>query len=144
MPFTLEWLGGPAEFHFRKARPEGDFDWASLDPARYPPSLVAAAREVWMGIVLAEYAAIAAFADVVGALTQARAPLDLIGMTGDFLADEVRHVELASRVVMQLGRRARPKFRHLAAITAHTEREECQRARQRACAAHRLHRGSVC
>jgi hypothetical protein len=102
-PFTLEWLGGPAEFHFRKARPEGDFDWASLEPSRYPPSLVAAAREVWMGIVLAEYAAIAAFADVVGALTQARAPLDLIGMTGDFLADEVRHVELASRVVMQLG-----------------------------------------
>ena len=102
-PFTLEWLGGPAEFHFRKARPEGDFDWASLDPSRYPPSLVEVAREVWMGIVLAEYAAISAFADVVGALTQARAPLDLIGMTGDFLADEVRHVELASRVVMQLG-----------------------------------------
>ena len=101
--FTLEWLGGPAEFHFRKARPEGDFDWASLEPSRYPPSLVEAARGVWMGIVLAEYAAIAAFADVVGALTQARAPLDLIGMTGDFLADEVRHVELASRVVMQLG-----------------------------------------
>ncbi|MEO7037773.1 MAG: ferritin-like domain-containing protein [Polyangiaceae bacterium] len=102
-PFTIEWLGGPAEFYFRKARPEGDFDWASLEPARYPPTLVAAAQDVWMGIVLAEYAAIAAFADVVGALTQARAPLDLIGMTGDFLADEVRHVELASRVVMQLG-----------------------------------------
>jgi hypothetical protein len=102
-PFTLEWLGGPAEFHFRKARPEAEFDWASLEPSRYPPSLVSAAREVWMGIVLAEYAAIAAFADVVGALTQARAPLDLIGMTGDFLADEVKHVELASRVVMQLG-----------------------------------------
>lgn len=102
-PFTLEWLGGPAEFHFRTARPEGDFDWASLEPARYPPSLVAAARDVWMGVVLAEYSAIAAFADVVLALTQARAPLDLIGMTGDFLADEVRHVELAARVVMQLG-----------------------------------------
>jgi hypothetical protein len=101
--FTLEWLGGPAEFHFRKARPEGDFDWDSLDPSRYPPSLLVAARDVWMGIVLAEYSAIAAFADVVGALTQARAPLDLIGMTSDFLADEVRHVELASRVVMQFG-----------------------------------------
>jgi P-aminobenzoate N-oxygenase AurF len=84
-------------------RPEGDFNWHSLDPSRYPPSLVVAARDVWMGIVIAEYSAIAAFADVVGALTQARAPLDLIGMTSDFLADEVRHVELASRVVMQLG-----------------------------------------
>lgn len=102
-PFTLEWLGGPAEFHFRKARPEGDFDWHSLVAADYPESLVAAARDVWMGIVVSEYSAIAAFADVVGALTVARAPLDLVGMTGDFLADEVRHVELASRVVMQLG-----------------------------------------
>jgi hypothetical protein len=40
---------------------------------------------------------------VVSALTLARAPLDLIGMTSDFLADEVRHVELASRVLMRLG-----------------------------------------
>ena len=102
-PFTLDWLGGPAEYHFRKARPAEDFDWASLDPSRYPPAFVVAAREVWMGVVVAEYAAIAAFAEVVSALTLARAPLDLIGMTGDFLADEVRHVELASRVVMQLG-----------------------------------------
>jgi len=102
-PFVLEWLGGPAEFHFRKARPDQDFDWESLSPHEYPPAFIDAARDVWMGVVIAEYAAIAAFADVVGALTQARAPLDLIGMTGDFLADEVRHVELASRVVMQLG-----------------------------------------
>ena len=99
----LEWLGGPAAFHFRKARPELDFDWESLSQRDYPPAFIDAARGVWMGIVIAEYAAIAAFAEVVGALTQARAPLDLIGMTGDFLADEVRHVELASRVVMQLG-----------------------------------------
>jgi hypothetical protein len=102
-PFTIEWLGGPAEHHFRKARPEGDFDWESLQASRYPKSLVDASRRVWMGLVLSEYAAINAFADVVAALSQARAPLDLIGMTGDFLADEVRHVELACRVVMQLG-----------------------------------------
>jgi hypothetical protein len=56
-----------------------------------------------MGIVVSEYAAIAAFAEVVGALTAARVPLDLIGMTSDFLADEVYHVELASRLLMQLG-----------------------------------------
>jgi hypothetical protein len=40
---------------------------------------------------------------VVRALAEAQAPLDLIGMTSDFLADEVKHVELACRVVMQLG-----------------------------------------
>jgi hypothetical protein len=102
-PFTVEWLGGPAEHHFRKARPEGDFDWESLQASSYPKPLVEASRGVWMGLVLSEYAAINAFADVVAALSQARAPLDLIGMTSDFLADEVRHVELACRVVMRLG-----------------------------------------
>jgi hypothetical protein len=102
-PFVLEWLGGPAEHHFRRARPATELDWASLDPARYPPALVAAARDLWMGIVVSEYAAIAAFAEVVAALTAARVPLDLIGMTSDFLADEVHHVELASRLLMQLG-----------------------------------------
>jgi hypothetical protein len=103
LPFTLEWLGGPAEYHFRKARPDDDFDWDSLSAADYPASFIVAAREVWMGVVIAEYAAIASFSAVVSAMTAARAPLDLIGMTADFLADEVRHVELASRLVMQLG-----------------------------------------
>jgi hypothetical protein len=102
-PFVLEWLGGPAEHHYRKARPTADLDWTSLDPNAYPPELVAQARHVWMGIVISEYAAIACFAEVVAALTAARVPLDLIGMASDFLADEVHHVELASRVVMQLG-----------------------------------------
>ncbi len=102
-PFVLEWLGGPAEHHYRKARPTADLDWQSLDASVYPPELVAEARNVWMGIVVSEYAAIACFAEVVAALTAARVPLDLIGMASDFLADEVHHVELASRVVMQLG-----------------------------------------
>jgi hypothetical protein len=102
--FTIEWFGGVAEHHFRKARPEVEgLDWASLDPGAYPATLVAGAREVWTGIALSEYAAIASFSKVVEALTQARAPLDLIGMTSDFLADEVLHVELASRLLMRLG-----------------------------------------
>lgn len=102
--FALEWMGGVAEHHYRKARPGvDDFRWDTLDPARYSPQLLAAAREVWTNLTLSEYAAIAAFAEVVSALTLARAPLDLIGMTSDFLADEVRHVELVSRMVMQLG-----------------------------------------
>jgi hypothetical protein len=32
-----------------------------------------------------------------------KAPLDLLGMTSDFLADECAHVELASRMAMELG-----------------------------------------
>ena len=102
--FTVEWMGGVAEHHYRNARPGVDaFDWDALDPARYHPQLLATAQGVWTRLALSEYAAIASFGTVVTALTQARAPLDLIGMTSDFLADEVRHVELVSRMVMPLG-----------------------------------------
>lgn len=108
--FALEWAGGVAEHHYRKARPDEDFPWDSLDAREYPESLLCAAREVWTGIALSEYAAIASFSDVVGALVAARAPLDLIGMTSDFLADEVHHVELASRLLMRLGGAAPREF----------------------------------
>lgn len=108
--FTIEWSGGVAEHHFRKARPEDDIDWEALDARRYSEVHLAAAREVWTGVALSEYAAIAAFSEVVGALVAARAPLDLIGMTSDFLADEVYHVELASRLLMRLGGAALKTF----------------------------------
>ena len=108
--FSLEWLGGVAEHHFRRARPADHLPWDSLDASRYSASLLTAAREVWTGVAMSEYAAISAFSEVVGALAAARAPLDLIGMTSDFLADEVYHVELASRLLMQLGGAAAKSF----------------------------------
>jgi hypothetical protein len=102
--FELEWMGGVAEHHYRKARPGvDDFPWQTLKPETYLPALVFATQKVWTGVAISEYAAIAAFSEVVSALALAKAPLDLIGMTSDFLADEVRHVELVSRLVMQLG-----------------------------------------
>lgn len=102
--FELEWMGGVAEHHYRKARPGvDDFAWDTLEPARYAPRMIDDTRLVWTSLAISEYSAIAAFSEVVSALTRVRAPLDLIGMTSDFLADEVRHVELASRMVMQLG-----------------------------------------
>lgn len=103
-PFELEWLGGPAEHHFRKARPgTDDLPWGTLRVAEYPPSLVEAARRSWTEVSINEYRAVVAFADVVRAMALAKAPLDLVGMASDFLADECVHTELASRIAMELG-----------------------------------------
>jgi hypothetical protein len=103
-PFELEWLGGPAEHHFRRARPGIDeLPWGSLDVSDYPPEVVDAARATWTESALTEYRAVAAFADVLRALCEAKVPLDLIGMASSFLTDEVVHVELASRMAMELG-----------------------------------------
>ena len=61
-PFELEWTGGPAAHHFRKARPEiDDLPWDTLDPRAYPPELVAAVRGSWTELAINEYRAFAFF-----------------------------------------------------------------------------------
>ncbi len=103
-PFELEWMGGPAEHHFRKARPGiDDLPWGTLDTTDYPPDVVLAARATWTEAAYTEYRAIASFSAVLHGLCEAKAPLDLIGMASSFVADEVVHVELCSRLAMELG-----------------------------------------
>lgn len=103
-PFDLEWLGGVTEKHFRKVRPGVDeMPWGTLDPKKYPALLVDRARVSWTEAAFNEYCTAAAFAALLEALLQAKAPVDLIGMASDFVADEVLHVELTSRIAMELG-----------------------------------------
>jgi hypothetical protein len=103
-PFEIEWMGGAAEHFFRKSRPGIDeMPWGTLDTSHYPPDVVDAARATWTESAYTEYRAVAAFADVLRTMSAAAAPLDLIGMASGFVADEVVHVELASRMAMELG-----------------------------------------
>lgn len=103
-PFDLEWMGGVAEKYFRRIRPDVDeLPWGTLDPTRYPIALVDRARVSWTEAAYNEYCTAVAFSEMLGALLAAKAPIDLIGMASDFMADEVLHVELTSRIAMELG-----------------------------------------
>ncbi|MCC6872706.1 MAG: ferritin-like domain-containing protein [Sandaracinaceae bacterium] len=103
-PFDLEWMGGVAERAFRKVRPDVDsMPWGTLDVSDLPAKLIDRARVAWTEAAFNEYCTAAAFAELVGALLRAKAPIDLIGWATDFLADEILHVELTSRVAMELG-----------------------------------------
>jgi hypothetical protein len=102
--FELPWMGGAAEHHFRKVRPEvDDLPWATIDTSKYAPTAVDRARVAWTEVAINEYRAAAWFTEVLHALIDVKAPLDLVGMTSDFLADECSHVEMASRLAMVLG-----------------------------------------
>jgi hypothetical protein len=102
--FELEWMGGAAEHHFRRARPGiDDLPWGTIDVSQFPPPVLEAARETWTRSSLTEYRAVAGFSEVLRALCEAKAPIDVIGMASNFVADEVVHVELASRMAMELG-----------------------------------------
>ncbi len=102
--FELEWLGGTTEHFFRRARPDADkVPWGTIDTNRYALDLLQAVRTSWTEVSMNEYRAVASFAEVIRSLADAMAPLDMIGMASDFLADEVLHTELAARVAMELG-----------------------------------------
>ncbi len=102
--FELEWLGGAAERRFHALRPgSDDLPWGTLDAGDFAPALVERARHSWTEGALNEYATAACFAALLRALLEARAPVDLVGMAGAFVADEMLHVELNARMAMALG-----------------------------------------
>jgi hypothetical protein len=103
-PFELSWLGGAPERYFRRVRPGvDDMPWGTLQAERYPALLVDRARIAWTEAALNEYCTAIAFAEMLKWMLIARAPVDLVGMASDFVADEILHVELTSRVAMELG-----------------------------------------
>jgi hypothetical protein len=102
--FELELLGGPVETRYRRVRPEIEaMPWGTLDVSRHPPALVAAARDSWTRAAFQEHRTGIAMALTLKALMEARAPLDLIALATRFPLDELVHVELCSRMAMELG-----------------------------------------
>lgn len=101
--FGLELLGGPWARRLAPRRAEIDaLPWADLT-REASPQLVEAARAVWTRSAFSEYASGAAFAEISAALLAAHAPIDLVAAAGEFVADEMFHAELSSRVAMALG-----------------------------------------
>lgn len=80
-----------------------DFAWETLDPARYQPELVRRARRGWTENAFNEHTTLAALGQMLLALGQAQAPLDLVRMAARFPEQEVLHTELCARMAEQLG-----------------------------------------
>ena len=100
--FSLEVIGGPWSRRLATRHAGLELDWSGIAAEASEP-LVAAAREVWTRSAFSEYASGACFAEIASALTAAKAPIDLIAAAGEFVADEMFHAELSSRVAMALG-----------------------------------------
>ncbi len=102
--FELELLGGRTQALYRQARPEVEaMPWGTLDPSGFPAPYVDAARRAWTSAAFQEHRTGAACAATLRSLIEARAPLDLIALATRFPLDEIVHVELCSRLAMELG-----------------------------------------
>lgn len=103
--FELELTEGPAlDLHRRElGQMEQDYPWESLRPEAYPPLLVERARLGWTENAFNEYCTAVAMGQLIDALGRARVPLDLWSLACRFPTEELIHVELCSRMAMQLG-----------------------------------------
>jgi hypothetical protein len=103
--FEVDFTTGPAwALHQRDVgRLDEAYDWASLDPARYPPLLVERARLGWTENAFNEFCTAAAMGQLIAAMGQARVPLDLWSLACRFPVEELVHVELCARLAMRLG-----------------------------------------
>ena len=103
-PFEPQWLGGTSERYFRRIRPDIEqLPWGTLDPNAYPKALLEQAQRGWTQSAFNEYRAAIAFSQLLQALLEINAPVDLTAMCSDFVADEMLHVELTCRIAMELG-----------------------------------------
>ena len=83
--------------------PPREYPWATLDPARYPAELVRRARRSWTENAFNEYCTFIALGQMLQAMGEAQAPLDLGRMASRFPEEEIVHIELCARMAEQLG-----------------------------------------
>lgn len=103
-PLEITMLGGWTERRMRRRRKgTGDLPWGTLELARYVPEDVAMARAMWTNGIFTEYASATAFSQLATALLECGAPLDLTAACADIILDEMTHVEIVTRVVIELG-----------------------------------------
>lgn len=103
--FDLTLTRGPARRHYARAfgDTERAYPWRSLDVSRYPATLIERARDGWTENAFNEFCTGAVLGQLVTALAQARAPVDLWGLAASFAPHEALHVELCARYATQLG-----------------------------------------
>ncbi|HEU0034651.1 MAG TPA: hypothetical protein VFQ53_28700 [Kofleriaceae bacterium] len=102
--FELAWRGGATAARLHDRRPGIDeLPWGTLALDRYPIEHAIEARQIWSNGVFTEYASAAAFSALSSAMLACGAPVDLIAACADIVVDELFHVELSSRLTMELG-----------------------------------------
>jgi hypothetical protein len=97
-------LGGWTERRMRRRHAGIDeMPWGTLALDEWMPADLEAARAAWTNGIFTEYASAAAFSQLVTVLLECGAPVDLVATCADIVVDEMAHVEMVSRVVMELG-----------------------------------------
>jgi hypothetical protein len=106
--FEVDLAGGRAGRRSRRvldgiAHVDDAFAWGTLDPSAYSKGLVERARAGWTENAFNEHCTAVAIGQLIEAMGVANVPLDLWALACSFAPEELLHVELCSRVAMELG-----------------------------------------
>jgi len=82
---------------------ERTLPWSTLDPSGLDPEVVARARGRWTELAFNEHRSIILMGQLVQALGEAQAPLDLHSMACAFPLQELVHAEVCARFASRLG-----------------------------------------
>jgi len=96
-------FGSGAARALQPGPPARDYPWNSLDPARYLAELLRRARRSWTENAFNEHCTFIALGQMLQAMGEAQAPLDLRRMASRFPDEEVLHIELCARMAERLG-----------------------------------------
>lgn len=97
-------FGGWTQRRLRSRRPiVDDIPWGTLALEGFLDDELDQARAAWTNGIFTEYASATAFTQLATALLECGAPLDLTATCADIVVDEMAHVELVTRVVIELG-----------------------------------------
>ena len=77
--------------------------WGTLRVERFARDDVELARGMWTNGIFTEYASATAFSQLATAFLECGAPVDLTAACADIVVDEMTHVEMVTRVVIELG-----------------------------------------
>jgi hypothetical protein len=78
-------------------------DFEAFDRSAYPEAVLDIGRRAWSMRALDEYRSLAAFTELLAALSQLGVAVDLLGVGARVVRDEDRHVALCGRMVEALG-----------------------------------------
>ncbi len=102
--FELELFGDDIERRYRRMRPEVEqMPWGTFDTSGISEKALVIARKQWTLAAFQEHRTGIACTAALRALMECRAPVDLVALAARFPLDELVHVELCSRMAMELG-----------------------------------------
>ena len=102
---NLEQTNGRLQHFYRQYVDEGstEIPWSSFDGTQYDDEIMERGRNAWLLRTMDEYRSMVGFSELTHIAAEMQAPIDVVACGSRVIRDEVRHVELCTKMMERLG-----------------------------------------